>query len=372
MAAFAEWKGWKAASGVLAAAVATYFIYFAITRPAVGWDVVAYTMAALKDGALRPDGTVDIVTLHARTWAALRSFLGDAALLPLTQGTSYLETQYRDPAALASQLPLYESKYGYVLLLKALAPVMEPPRAVVTVSLVATLGILALLVRAAWRLEGIATLAWLPIALLFGLGSYASMMSPDAAFALAGVAGIAALLSQRLWPAVACFIAAVLLRPDGLVLSLVICAALAVRRQRGAALALLAGSAAAYAVNVLVSHHVGWWAQFHVSFLGQQNVLTGFQPAFDPGLYARFLLTQVSTVAHVAWMHAAVAAVLLAVVLLRASEEGAWGGVLLAALVAGAVLRFLPHPTSEIRFYAPYLFGIGLIVLHAAARRERA
>lgn len=372
IAALAEWKGWRPVSVVIALLVASYFIYFAITRPALDWDVVPYTMAILKAGATSPDGTVDIAALHARTWATIKPNLSPAALAYLTTGTSYAETQHLSPTALFSQLPLYESKYGYILLLKAVALLAEPVRAIVLVSLVSSIGILAILVQAASRLDGIAGLLWLPIVLVFGLGSFASMVSPDPVFTFAYVAGIAGLLSERLRLAVFWFLMAALLRPDGIVLNVILCGVLAVRRQYAATLVLFVGSAAAYAMNMLASHHIGWWPQFHFNFMGPQNVLTDFRPTFDPALYLRVVTKQIGAVSHLAWVHAAVAAVMTAILLLARSASERWAGLLLGALLLGAAVRFLLYPSSELRFYTPHLFGIGLIILHAMRPRGTA
>jgi hypothetical protein len=372
MTAFADWKGWRAVSATLAILIAVYFAYFAITRPAIDWDVVPYTMAILKAGATSPDGTIDVVALHARSWAAVKPHLSPAALAYLTTGTSYVEAQYLDPTALVSQLPLYESKYGYILLLKGVALVAEPVRAIVMVSLVGALGILLLLVHAAWRLDGIATLAWLPIVLLFGLGSFASMVSPDTIFTFAYTAGVAALLSGRLRLAVVCFLMAAVLRPDGIVLNVILCGVLAYRGYYGATGVLLAGSVAAYAMNVMASHHIGWWPQFYFTFVSLQNVLTDFQPPFDLGIYFRVVITQIGVVSHLPWVHAAVAAVLTAILLLKRPASGQWASLLLGALLLGGAIRFLLYPSSEVRFYTPHLFGIGLIILYAARPRRAA
>ncbi|WP_439613584.1 hypothetical protein [Reyranella sp.] len=371
MTAFAEWRGWRLVSAVLAVLVGFYFVFFAVTRPALDWDVVGYTMAVLKPAAMTADGSIDVVALHERSWSAVKPHLSPAALAYLTTGSSYSEAQHLDPRALISQLPLYEIKYGYILVLKSVTLALEPVRAIVMVSLVGALGILALLVQGAWRLDGIATLGWLPLVLLFGLGSFASMVSPDAIFAFACVAGIAALLAERVWLAVACFLLAVLLRPDGIILNVVLSGVLAVRRENRAALVLLLGSVAAAAVAYYAGRHIGGWAQFHFKIVGPQNVLTDFDPAFDPNLYFRILLTQIGTVSHLSWVHAAVAAVLTAILLLGRPASGRWASLLLGALLVAAGVRFLLYPSSEIRFYIPHLFGIGLIILYAAQARPR-
>jgi len=370
--ALAEWKGWRPVSAIVAFLIASYLVYFAITRPALDWDVVPYTMAILKAGATSPDGTIDAATLHARTWAAIKPHLSPEGLAYLTASNDYVEAQFVDPAALASQLPLYESKYGYIVLLKGVALAVDPVRAIVVVSLASALGILALLVHAAWRLEGIASLAWLPIVLLFQLGSFASMVSPDTIFAFAYVAGIAALLSERLRLAVFCFLMAALLRPDGIVLNVFLCCVMAARREYRATLVLFAGSLAAYAMNMLASRHIGWWPQFYFNFVERVNVLADFRPSFDPGLYFEVVTDQIGLVSHLAWLHAAVAAVLIAILLLARPVAGRWSGLLLMALLVGAAVRFLLYPSAEQRFYTPHLFGIGLIILYAMRPRVAA
>ncbi len=372
MTAFAEWKGWRAVSAALALLIGFYFIFFAVTRPALDWDVVGYTMAILKPGAISADGTLDVLALHERSWATVKPHLSPEALAYLTTGNSYSEAQHLAPTALISQLPLYESKYGYIIVLRSVVLALEPVRAIVTVSLVGALGILMLLLHGAWRLEGIATLAWLPIVLLFGLGSFASMVSPDTIFTFACVAGIAALLSERVRLAVFCFLVAVLLRPDGIVLNVVLSGVLAVRRQYGPALVLLLSSAVASAAALYFGKHIGWWAQFHFNFAGPQNILTDFQPPFDPALYYKVLLTQIGTVSHLSWVHAALAAVLIAILLLGRPASGRWASLVLGALLVAAGVRFLMYPSSEIRFYTPHLFGIGLIILYAARPRPAA
>ncbi len=72
-------------------------------------------MAILKAGATAPDGTIDVAALHAKTWAAIRPLVTQEERLYLTKASRYVEAQYLDPKALFSQLPLYESKHGYIL-----------------------------------------------------------------------------------------------------------------------------------------------------------------------------------------------------------------------------------------------------------------
>ncbi len=100
-------------------------------------------------------------------------------------------------------------------------------------------------------------------------------------------------------------------------------------------------------------------------------MLTDFRPAFDPApSIGEVLIAQIGRVVHLAWLHAGVAAVLIAVLLLARPVGGRWPGLLLLALLAGAAVRFLLYPLRSIRFYTPHLFGIGLIILHALRPRD--
>src|SRR5215218_4564672 len=127
MAGVTYWSGWKVVSVLAFAAVCGILVFSATTRGAWDWDVIGYTMAVLNDGT--PEEA-----LHAKTWALVKQRVPAEALADLIYRDSYRETMHATPAALISQLPLYESKLGYVLLLKALSPVADPIDAMRAVS----------------------------------------------------------------------------------------------------------------------------------------------------------------------------------------------------------------------------------------------
>lgn len=352
--AVADWRGWKAVSALLVAAVAAYFVYFSLTRPAWDWDVVPYTLATLYDGAGDP------APAAARTWALVQGHVAPAEFAALISEGDYRRAVHADPQLLASQLPLYRSKLGYVLLLRALSAVLDPLQAMMAVSLAAALGTLALLYRQSLAVAGIATLAWFPIAKLFGLA--ASLATPDTLAAFVYLAGVVAWLGGRRGLAAALFVAGALVRLDGVVLNLVLALALA-RERMWPAVGLAVGSLMAFAVDIAVSGHLGWWTQFHFNFLQMRPDLRVPAPPFDPALYFLALRNEAGHLMHLEWVHAALAMLLLTTVLVaRRGERSA--RLLLGALVAGATLRLLIYPSTEPRLYGPLLFGLGAVLLH--------
>jgi hypothetical protein len=363
MASVVYWRGWKATSLVLLAGVVLYFVYFAITRPAWDWDMVPYTLAALSGGAS------DVAAVNAKTWAIVKAHLSDAEFAGLTTADAYRRALFGDAAALASQLPLYESKLGYILLLKGLSVFTDPIKAMMGVTLVSTLGALALLARQSWRIAGIATLGWLLLIKLFGLN--ASMTNPDMFITFIYMAGFAAFLDRRFGLAAGIFILAAIVRQDGVVLNLALAATMVVLSSTRAGVVLAVGSLAAYLLDTSIGHHIGWWPNYYFAFVEVQPNLTNFNPPFSVELYFSVLGTRLVMLLHLYWSYAALAVTMLSAILL-ARRSDSIAGLLLLAILAAAVLRFLAYPSTEIRLYWPIVFGLSMILLHVAAPASQA
>ena len=355
----AKWPGWRAVSCLLAILVVAYMIYFSLTRPAWAWDIIPYTMAVLKGGVS------DIAAAHAKTYALLQAYVPANVFAELTSSGPSRQVHHANPGALASYLPLWECKLGYVLLLKAIAAFTDPIVAMIAVSLAATLVTFAIVLWQSWSLPGIAGLAWLPLMVLFGLPTMASMLSPDPITTLVYTAGFAAFLSSRWRVASALFVIAVFLRPDSAVTSVVLAAAMIACAPREAVVVLL-GSLGAYLLDITVTGHVGWWAQVYLSFVAPPFELTGFQPAFSLSTYLSILAGSAQEMLHLKWVFDALAIVILAAIML-AHRPDRPAEILLLALVGGMLVRFVAYPSTEIRHYTPALFGICLIVLRAGA-----
>lgn len=349
---------WRALSWALFAAVAVYFVFFSLTRPSTDWDMVPYTMATLRDGSLPTE------TLHAKTWALVKAHVSDGTFRELTTGSAYREAQYASPAALASQLPLFESKYGYVLLLKTVALVADPLDAIVWVSLLGALATLIVLFHEAGKLPGIACLGWFPFAKLFGLSAMASLPTPDSIATGIYVVGFWALLSGRLWPALALFVAGTFVRPDNALLNAALCLSVATVSLRAAGV-LLAGSVAAVLLDMSLGHHVGWWRHFYYNFIEIQSDLGGFDPAFDLGTYGTATMRSLKELPHWDWFHEGLATCILAAALLARHSQPRVR-ILLLALIGGAVAKFAVYPSVEWRLYSPILFGMAVVALQAA------
>ena len=349
---------WRALSRALFAAVAAYLVFFSLTRPSTDWDMVPYTMATLRDGSLSTEA------LHAKTWALVKAHVSAGTFRELTTGSAYREAQYASPVALASQMPLFESKYGFVLLLKTVALVADPLDALVWLSLIGALATLVVLFHEASRLSGIACLSWFPFAKLFGLSAMASLPTPDSMATGIYVVGFWALLSGRLWLAVALLVAGTFVRPDNALLNAALCLAVATLSLRATGV-LLAGSIAAVLLDMSLGHHIGWWRHFYYNFIEIQSDLAGFDPPFDLRIYGLAIMRSLKELPHWDWVYEGLAACLLALAML-ARRNQPLVRLLLLALIGGAVAKFVVYPSVEGRLYSPILFGLAVVALRAA------
>jgi hypothetical protein len=355
----AKWAGWKFVSCLLAILVAAYMTYFAIVRPGWAWDVIPYTMAVLKSGAS------DVATAHAKTYALIAAYAPADMFAILTSSDQFRQGHFANPGALASYLPLWECKLGYVLLLKAIAAFSDPIVAIIAVSLMAILATLAIMLWQSWKLAGIASLAWLPLMVVFGMPTMASMLSPDPVTTLVYTAGFAAFLSARWRVASALFVIAVFLRPDSVVTNAVLAVAMVARAPREAVVVLL-GSLGAYLLDIAVTDHVGWWGQVYLSFISPPSELTGFRPPFSLSAYLSILAKSSLEMLHLKWVFDALGIAILAAIMLT-KRPNRPAEILLLALVVGMQVRFVAYPSPEIRHYTPALFGLCLIVLRVGA-----
>jgi hypothetical protein len=346
----------------MAVLVAAQLVVATLSRPIVGWDVVPYTMATLKTS------TSEAAELHARTWAVLKERLPANLVNELTTG-DFRADQYRNPQAAVSQLPLYESKYGYVALLKAASAVVgNPVDAIIAVSLIGGLGTLVCLVYAASRIGGIAALLWVPLAKVFDLSPLAAQTVPDSLEAFTSTAGTLALLARRPGLATGLLVCGVLVRPDNLILNAFLCVVVATASLRWAAILGVLSLSAGF-VDVFASHHIGWWGQYQYNFISKPSDLAQLNPVFSFSAYAHTELSAIVAIARSEWAMVMIGTWIAAIALLAGSKDRE-PPLLLLAIVATFVVRLCAYPSIEFRHYAPLQFAGAVLLLTAVAARR--
>ncbi len=343
----------------------------ATLSPAVNWDMVAYI------GIIKSWSLPDPVQYQAATYADLRArFPG--YYKPLVAASDYTRQVESDPAVFAAQLPFYRVRPLYLLIVRAVAALTSTVAgALGVVSVLAALAINLLVAGVslsrlgAWCGSGVTvTLALSPLMI-----NMSQLKTPDSLFALFVACGILLLADRKDWAGAAVLVVATAVRSEAMLLNLCLAMCLgaeAVLRtgnaRRWVPVALGAGS---LALGLTIAHWAGAYSYtvlYHFTF-------SGF--VADPASLADVPLSlpvMAWNVAKGAWASLAdgsLWALLLETVLLGAvlSQFRGRARDRLTALAIGLWLytaaRFLVFPASYIRFNAPAL--IGLVILLACA-----
>ena len=336
-----------------------------VDRPLFNWDIVPYTAATLATAGMTPE------EVRRSTWEALEPYLSPGQRVSLESADAFRRSMSTDADAFESVLPIYRMKMGYVLTLKLVTRfTQDPVRSIRWVAISCALVTTGLLCVAAWRARGWLKVAWLPLVGLLDVQQFARLASPDILTTCFYTAGLLLMIRRRPGAATAFLLLGMAIRPDHIVLNFALAGPLAALSWPGA-LALVLVSPVLYLVADAWSLHPGWWPFFYFSLVQIQNTLVGFDPPFDLGLYLRTLLRQAALVFPGAfgWAPSLLGLLTIAIGLGR-QRDRLWTA-MVVAISASMVARFVIFPLPGARLYAPHLFPLAILVLHALGERSR-
>lgn len=241
-------------------------------------DMIPYTALTV--------GGADADDLYRETWATLRAHVPASRFNDFRtpeSGPDVLNT----PENLTSILPLFAVKAGYVMLLRLLSNFTDPVTAMQVVSASGALIGAFLVFLAFYRIGGVLAICWLPILGALDVDRLARIGTPDALnFALYAVS-FTLLMHQRSGGAVGVLIIATFVRPDSLILNVMLAVPIFLIASRRHAILLIVGSLVVYLFTTQMSDHPGWWAHFYYTFIEKQAELINSTPPFDLVLYTK-------------------------------------------------------------------------------------
>jgi hypothetical protein len=214
----------------LVAAAVLLSAFRAARAPAWNFDVLGYVSAALSwSGA-------SAKAVHSEAYRTLEAGLPAEAFEALTSASEYRQALHANPDYLATQVPFYANKPGYVAVLWVLSRAgLALPRATQVVSIGAYLGLAALIFAWVKRRSSRTEDVWLALAFLLAPSawSYAGYATPDLLSALIITGAMfAALELARHRLAVALLLVACAVRPDNAIFAVLLLGWLAWRGDR--------------------------------------------------------------------------------------------------------------------------------------------
>ena len=349
------WRHPDIASFVVLLLFVVMVIGFAQLRPIYNWDALAYLAASMRDSF---DSASQI---HNYAYSVLRDAAPPKEFAELTQADAYRVRQFTDPEAFVSMLGMYEVKWLYIWLMKALIPIVGPlgaPEAINNAALIILVGSIGLWLRST-RLSGYAPLV---VGLLFLLQfqGFSGTQQPDF---LANAFMVASLLSYergRNLLGSALMILTVLTRPDQVATAGVIMACAWFLRDRNT-LAFAVTFLVAVAAYLLISrsvHAAGWWPHFWFSTYQIQETMQGFTPDFSIKVYVTAVAQNLyRSLFQNTWLAAyGMALAWAGWIYWRAAISDRRLQVLLVAMLLAIPAKFMVFPLHDGRIYfAPLL-----------------
>lgn len=330
-------------------------------RPMHSWDMIAYLGAALRDqfelaGAL-----------HAHVWSEIRAVTDPGHFAALSQGDAFRTRQFTDPTAFESMLGMYAVKWLYVKLVGLLVPLVGAGHAGMVINAAALAGFGGVLI---WWLRSVQLTGFAPliIALLMiaGFADMAMGETPDLLNTVLATAAVLAIDRGRVVAGCIAAFAALLVRPDTIVLLAGLMAALWLWRQRAALVAaatFVAGLGTYMAISSMTDHP-GWWPHLWFSTYAIQDTMAGFNPDLSARVYVTaFAWNLVRSAFENSWLGLYAAALgIWATLHAIGYRIGGLRSALLAATLGAVALKYAIFPLHDGRTYLPMLLPAFLVL----------
>lgn len=357
-----------AANGALFGALALIAYAVAMTiisviHPHVNWDMIAYVAAASEPRF------ASVSELHGYAYGQIRLIADDGLFAALTGADAYRAHQFANPDAFVSMLGMYKVKALHVGLVQALAGQFGEIGAIRLITTVSTAIIGTVFLLWLYRRQALAFAPFIiGLLMIGGYGDVARLGTPDAFFMALLSLGLFLHDRGKVWLGALALIMATLVRSDTIVfLAAWAFLSLLFNLRQWSVVATFLVSLAAYPFVTGSAGHPGFWPHFVFSTTEQVLTMTGFDPAFSVSVYGRAIAVGlVRTLTETSWL-AAILILFPVWVWLKKSGDAlsAKADVLVIALVAGVLGRFILFPLPDTRIHGAYLAPMLMAMLPA-------
>lgn len=336
--------------------------------PKSNWDMIAYVAAVLEGDISDP------VALHDKTYDLVKQDISAGEYLTLTEDRPYRIRQAQDPAAFYTMLGFYRMKIAYIETAKFLTRFTDPVTGLRLISLVSTAAFGLLLLRWLGRYKllsaGPIVVAMINIC---GIYAVAADVTPDMFATFFLLLAFYLYCEKQDLLAALCLILSMFIRPDHLAFIGVFFVFTAIYGPgRFIMTATFALCVAAYFFILRDEGYPGWWVHLWFSHVEYVETLEGFDPPFSILIYLQILVRAiVRSLSGETWIAILLAQVIFFIRCINVPAMPERPKVLLYAIFASILAKYIVFPHFETRFYFPYLVGMGMILLVARMRQER-
>lgn len=345
----------------LFAYVGALAIILGFSSPYLNWDIIGYIGAAVALGDSEP------TTAHQFAYATIQASVSPAAFQSLIAGP-YPYAIFSDPKAFSEQLPFYQIRIGYTLLVRVLS-LAGVSMVTVTYAISAVSVALALVLLFGMSRTFLAPQLRIAIplaALAFGFSDIARISTPDGLALFATIGCSFLFLKNEVSSLVKLLPLLGFIRTDLSIFSLAMLAALLVRpsaSKRQIGIAIVATVTICLGIEAAF-RHPGWATILYVTLVQPLPYPISSPPTVTPGLYLKVLLEGLRGLPHELGFLLYVGLTACGAFMLRKVPNGVRAhrssasqlGMICAWYI---LIHFVALPVAWDRFFAgPYIMGI--------------
>jgi len=317
----------------------------ALRMPRLNFDLVPYL------ASVESTRTGDLSTIHARTLRAVGAIQGKHRTE--LYSTPYSRDLLSSPEHLAANIPFYNQKIMYVVLVRCLQRVTGAGvLSTVLPSVIGYLGIGVLVWFAVGQRSALLAAVLMCQPILLSASRYST---PDLFGALWIVAGALLFLAGRKVPASVALLISVWVRPDAIVYVVFILAAMFLHHQvelREFCVLMVLALASCWS---LMRFGYSWAVLFHHSFVDKLPDPSAFHPRVTLAMYIHQASSAVLS------LSAGYLCIYLLFAIIAWRSSGA--RMLILPLATGAAAHFLLYPSEEERLYLPFYLVASIVAV---------
>ena len=348
-----------------------YLNWFSNDREYINYDSIPYVASAFLIKNSDKDQAFEY------SWGLLEETADQNIYQDLCCANDYRKSMSSDKSAFASHLPSYQTKSGYVYMIRLISDLININEysSIKLISQMSSLLIVILLAISFFREHLSIYLSIFPILIMLEILQLSRLMTPDALIGLVMLISAYLLFKDKLLLTYSILISSILLRQTN-ILFVGIFAFIKLYKKQYLRFFLLSISAMSlYGINSFYFSSLGYWKTFHSSLIYMPNSFINYNPEFSIEIYWRLLIDKFFWIISDAYLSKLI--VMLGVnismgVFFFQSKVDKIGhlGKLSLIFSVGALAAFVLIPFPDFRIYAGPIIASSFLILKALAKTK--
>lgn len=348
-----------------------YLNWFSNDRNYINYDAIPYVASAF----LVQNADVDEAFKYS--WDLLKNTVNKNTYRDLCCANDYRRSMSSDKSAFESHLPSYQTKSGYVYMIRFSSDLMDINEydAIKLISQISSLLIVILLAISFFREHLAIYLSIFPILVLLEILQLSRLMTPDAVIGLLMLISACLLSRNKLRLAYSLLISSILLRQTN-ILFIGILSFIKLYKKQYLSFCMLSISALClYGFNSFYFSSLGYWKTFHSSLIYMPNTFVNFNPEFSFEIYMGLLLDKFLWILSDTYLSKLIAVIginiSMGVFFLRSKfVRVSYFGKLSLVFSLGTLAAFILIPFPDFRIYAGPIIASSFLILKAIAETK--